>query len=161
MNLETFKQCNLDFDVCFGTDCTIASHVRVGLLGNNFPIFCSGERNGIWQNICKVWGYDTPTLDVPDKRVQMMVQWDKESVWLSGGYFGSSGTTQDSVIISLGGVTPGPDLPYASAEYCIVQINDDLFAMIGGEGHSNHLRFYSKSTNSWSPGPNTLYGRST
>ena len=155
MNLETFEKCNLDIDICFGVDCPNAGHMRAGLLGKNFPIFCSGSRLDSWQNVCQVWGYETPTLEILEKRVQMMVQWDEESVWLSGGYSGSS-TSKTSVIVSLDGVTPGPDLPYASAEYCIVKINDDLFAIMGGEGHYKHLRFYSKTTNSWTAGPDTL-----
>ena len=158
MNLESFDQCSLDIDLCWGTDCPNVGHMRAGLLGQNFPILCSGLILGNWQHSCQVWGYETPVLTIPDKVVPMIIQWDNDSIWLSGGDRDGAIGSIDSVIVSFDGVTPGPDLPYSTSEYCIVKVNDDLFAIMGGEEHHHHMRFFNKTTNAWSPGPDLLIG---
>ena len=159
LNLETLEICNLDIETSPGPwSPSLHEKIRAGILGNAFPVFCSGvllPSNVKVEDDCTFWGHDSKnSIKVPARNLPAIVSWDFGSIWLSGGYDRTEGSeSKDSFIVSLDEVKDGPKLPFANSRHCMVRIDDSTYAMIGGNQGMHQLQFYSKETDLWTTGP--------
>ena len=160
LNLETLEICNLDIETSPGP-WSPSFHVdfRAGILGNTFPVFCSGklQPSNVDVDFCTFWGHDSKnSIEIPGREDPSIVQWDFGSIWLTGGYDrAETKPSKKTFIISLDEVKDGPELPFPNSKHCMVQIDDSTYAMIGGDKRKHQLQLYSKKTGLWTTGPST------
>ena len=78
LNLETLEICNLDIETSPGSwSPSFHEKIRAGILGNLFPVFCSGvllPSNVKVEDDCTFWGHDSKnSIKVPARNLPAIV----------------------------------------------------------------------------------------
>ena len=137
-----------------------------GLLKQKYPLACDGNED-ISVNDCYLYedGEWKKSVILP-----AAVEWPGSTVlndtilWITGGYYNYEVGYNLSLLVDPfeNLVVPGPPLPYEIMTSCMVNIDNDNIAMLGGSGANGggpKTSFYTFSTNTWEDGPDLLERR--
>ena len=123
-----------------------------GLLNNKIPVICGGRFH---EEECNpLDGTINSTIDSQRDSASVAVNGD---LWVTGGGTESDSGNKSFFMKANGEITKGPDLPGAVTDHCIVSLNNNEFAIIGGNGalgfSGNTTWIYNFASQQWTKGP--------
>ena len=117
-----------------------------GAFLNNMPLVCGGIRY-IYNKIdmsytteiesgCYSFGSEDPVvkMSVPRYGAAGILIENGKSLWVTGGTNVELHRSTDFIQLDPPLAQPGPDLPVAMGEHCLIQLKNGTFLMIGGGG---------------------------
>jgi hypothetical protein len=139
-----------------------------GLLTNNNALICGGYSDGTWEFLDDCFAINENELTATAKLLQSRsnaasVVLKGTTLWLTGGYLEGIGPTKSTEFVELTNTTPGPDLPLAVLNHCLVSLNETTVLLIGGNLADNTVSkatfFYNSDHQTWTEGPSLINGR--
>jgi hypothetical protein len=138
-----------------------------GLLNQGDPLVCGGGYPAT--NVCHVVNKPGQSSEMLEERwYSASLTLNSTHLWITGGYNDGNGYLQTSEFVAIGQPSvKGPDLPYAVAGHCLVEVNSSTALLCGGynglifnsEYHLNECHYMDLEDHSWSQGPSMMTKR--
>ncbi|TRY69011.1 hypothetical protein TCAL_12017 [Tigriopus californicus] len=132
------------------------------------PLFCGGRFDQDYFQDCQQFSYgtnqwSTTTTSMAEKRwLAKSLELSSDQWWITGGFNGESKLNSTEVFKN-GQFSPGPQLPEAAYDHCIVATQNGNAILTGGDTEnafaSNRTWKHDWTTGEWSPLPDLAIAR--
>ena len=134
------------------TECKIADKrfpYAAGALVSGVPLICGGmDYYGpirdcyAYDRVANRWNFVAGMRIERGSHAAVSIS---QRLWVSGGYIGSITTARTEFVHLNGMVERGPDLPFATADHCMVTLHDGRVMVLGGQGNKRVVIFDPRS----------------
>jgi len=141
-----------------------------GSIIDDQPLICGGYNLAAARATDECYIY-MPNIDswklfarLPERRRNMAAVKINSTLWLLGGYSNAYGDYKSTLFVDRDGIVEhGPDLPTAKGGFCVVDLKDGRYMMIGGDtnyGRLKEVHIYYPRNGSFIMAPSLSMGRS-